>query len=118
MSRDRIWRSNTAGRRGGNLTGVSVLATEVTAKRLELLSELVPRAGVIALLVTRTARVPSVSFKRCGKRHERRECSSLSSRPAPRTRSMPLSARSMNWAAGALLVGADPFLSGRREQLV
>ena len=31
---------------------------------------------------------------------------------------MPLSARSMNWAAGALLVGADPFLSGRREQLV
>jgi putative ABC transport system substrate-binding protein len=38
-------------RPGGNLTGVSVLATEVTAKRLELLSELVPRAGVIALLV-------------------------------------------------------------------
>ena len=41
-------------RPGGNLTGVSVLATEVTAKRLELLSELVPRAGVIALLVNPT----------------------------------------------------------------
>src|SRR5207248_9251412 len=38
-------------RPGGNLTGVSFGANEVAAKRLELLSELVPRAGVIALLV-------------------------------------------------------------------
>jgi putative ABC transport system substrate-binding protein len=36
---------------GGNLTGVSFLNTELTPKRLELLSELVPQAGVIALLV-------------------------------------------------------------------
>jgi putative ABC transport system substrate-binding protein len=35
----------------GNLTGVSFVADELTAKRLELLSELVPRAGAIALLV-------------------------------------------------------------------
>src|SRR5205814_9936534 len=32
-------------RPGGNLTGVSFVADELTAKRLELLSELVPRAG-------------------------------------------------------------------------
>src|SRR4051794_33327569 len=39
-------------RPGGNLTGVSQIGDEgLTAKRLELLSELVPRAGVIALLV-------------------------------------------------------------------
>jgi putative ABC transport system substrate-binding protein len=38
-------------RPGGNLTGISVLATELNPKRLELLSELVPQAGVIALLV-------------------------------------------------------------------
>src|SRR6185295_1355841 len=37
-------------RPGGNLTGVSS-TDDVTAKRLELLSELVPRARVIALLV-------------------------------------------------------------------
>src|SRR5438270_6830255 len=36
---------------GGNVTGFSIMATEVAPKRLELLSELVPRAGVIALLV-------------------------------------------------------------------
>ena len=38
-------------RPGGNLTGVSMLIDGLTAKRLELLYELVPRAGVIALLM-------------------------------------------------------------------
>jgi putative ABC transport system substrate-binding protein len=38
-------------RPGGNLTGVSAMNTEMTPKRLELLSELVPQAKVIVLLV-------------------------------------------------------------------
>src|SRR5439155_5324516 len=38
-------------RPGGNLTGVGILMTELMPKRLELISELVPQAGVIALLV-------------------------------------------------------------------
>src|SRR4029077_17039296 len=38
-------------RPGGNLTGFSVMATEVWPKRLELLSELIPRTRVIGLLV-------------------------------------------------------------------
>src|SRR5258707_1354075 len=38
-------------RPGGNLTGVPFLTADLTSKRLELLSELVPRARVIALLV-------------------------------------------------------------------
>jgi ABC-type uncharacterized transport system substrate-binding protein len=38
-------------RPGGNLTGVSTMLAELTAKRLELLSELVPQAKLIALLV-------------------------------------------------------------------
>src|SRR6202023_1482346 len=38
-------------RPGGNLTGVSLLANELMPKRIELLSELVPQAKVIALLV-------------------------------------------------------------------
>jgi putative tryptophan/tyrosine transport system substrate-binding protein len=36
---------------GGNLTGFSILVVELHPKRLELLSELVPQAKVIALLV-------------------------------------------------------------------
>ena len=38
-------------RRGGNLTGVNLLSTELTAKRLELLREMLPRASRIAVLV-------------------------------------------------------------------
>src|SRR5207248_1603841 len=38
-------------RPGGNLTGVSFIAIELTSKRLELLAELVPQGSVIALLV-------------------------------------------------------------------
>jgi len=38
-------------RPGGNLTGVTILSTELMPKRLQLLSELVPQHGMIALLV-------------------------------------------------------------------
>ena len=38
-------------RPGGNVTGISSLADQLDAKRLELLRELVPQARVIALLV-------------------------------------------------------------------
>src|SRR6516165_9448721 len=38
-------------RPGGNLTGVTFIMTELLPKRLELLSELVPQARAIALLV-------------------------------------------------------------------
>jgi putative ABC transport system substrate-binding protein len=41
-------------RPGGNLTGISSMSIELTPKRVELLTELVPRAGVIALLVNPT----------------------------------------------------------------
>src|SRR5262249_29727808 len=38
----------------GNLTGVNLLSTELTAKRLELLREMLPRASRIAVLVNPT----------------------------------------------------------------
>src|SRR5260370_40785642 len=37
-------------RPGSNLTGVSILTVELISKRIQLLSELVPQAGVITLL--------------------------------------------------------------------
>jgi putative ABC transport system substrate-binding protein len=45
-------------RPGGNVTGITVLNTEVLAKRLELLRELVPRAKSIAVLRSSSNLVP------------------------------------------------------------
>jgi ABC-type uncharacterized transport system substrate-binding protein len=42
-------------RPGGNVTGVTILSGALTAKRLELLRELVPRAGPIGVLVNPTS---------------------------------------------------------------
>jgi putative ABC transport system substrate-binding protein len=51
-------------RPGGNLTGVTTLNTELEPKRLELLHELMPRAGIIALLVNPTSPILAASAKK------------------------------------------------------
>ncbi len=102
----------------GNLTGVGFGGGELTAKRLELLSELVPRARVIALLVN-----PNVS-------NVERVIRDV--QEAARTKGLQLHvlkagseseidtafASLVQLHADALVVSADPFLSNRREQLV
>jgi putative ABC transport system substrate-binding protein len=105
-------------RPGGNLTGVNILADELTAKRLELLSELVPQAQVIALLVNlnsaaveRTVRDVQAAARVKGVQLPILKAGSESEIDAAFASLVQLQ-------AGALLVGADPFLSSRREQLV
>src|SRR5262249_26088364 len=44
-------------RPGGNLTGINVFNPEVTAKRMELLRELVPHLARIAVLVNRLTQI-------------------------------------------------------------
>jgi putative ABC transport system substrate-binding protein len=65
-------------RPGGNITGFTNIATELMPKLVELLTELVPQAEAIALLVTRTTRIPRTASKTRGREHGRRWCSSMS----------------------------------------
>ena len=106
-------------RPGGNLTGVSFIPNELTAKRLELLSELVPQARVIALLVnpinsTNTERVIRDVQEAARTKGLQLHVLKASSESEIDTAFASL----VQLHAGALVVGADPFLSGQREQLV
>jgi putative ABC transport system substrate-binding protein len=105
-------------RPGGNLTGVSILTLEMMPKRLELISELVPKARTIALLVNPNnpnadpiirgaqvaARTKGVGLKivRAGSESEIDAAF----------------ASLIQLQAGALLVGTDPLFTSRREQMV
>ena len=106
-------------RPGGNVTGVSWLGGELTSKRLELASELVPQARAIALLVNpnspqQTERVV----------HDMQEAAR-----AKGVQLLVLNASSesdidaafasvVQGHAGAIVVTAEPFINSRRQQIV
>jgi ABC-type uncharacterized transport system substrate-binding protein len=105
-------------RPSGNLTGVSFLDVELMQKRLELLSELVPQAGVIALLVNpnnpnaeRVMRDVQEAARAKGVQLPIQNASSESEIDTAFASLVQLK-------ADALIVGADAFFSSRREQLV
>ena len=106
-------------RPGGNLTGVNFFTGELTAKRLELLRELVPAASRVAVLVNPDN--PTIV-----------DSTLRDLEPAARAIGLQIQVvnastiREINEAfttlarerPDALLVGIDPFFNGRRVQLV
>jgi putative ABC transport system substrate-binding protein len=101
-------------RPGGNLTGVSLLANELMPKRLQLLSELVPQAKLIALLVNPGP--PNNDDLREAARAKGIQLHILKAGTESEIDSAFASFVQLH--AGALLVGADLFFFGRREQLL
>jgi putative tryptophan/tyrosine transport system substrate-binding protein len=105
-------------RPGGNLTGVSPMMTELMPKRLELLSELVPQAGVIALLVDPN----NVSGER--RIRDTQEAARAKGVELPILKASTESeiddalGSLAQLRAGALVVDPDPFFGTRREQIV
>ena len=105
-------------RPGGNLTGISALSTELTPKRLELLSELAPQARVIALLVN-PDNPTAESIIRDAQGAARAKGVQLQILKAGAESEMDTAfATLVRLQAGALIVGADPFFFSRRDQLV
>jgi putative ABC transport system substrate-binding protein len=104
-------------RPGGNLTGVSI-ADDLTAKRLELLSELVPRAKVIGVLVNQNS-LGSERVIRDVQEAARTKGLQIHVLKASSESEIDTAFASLvQLHAGALVVASDPFLSSRREQLV
>jgi putative tryptophan/tyrosine transport system substrate-binding protein len=109
--------SNLA-RPGGNLTGFSNINVELTPKRRELLSELVPETKVIALLVN-PKNPNSKSIIR-----DMPEAASARGVQLPILKAGTESEIDAAFAtlvelhAGGLIVAGDPFFFSRREQLL
>jgi putative ABC transport system substrate-binding protein len=104
-------------RPGGNLTGISFLTVELAPKRLDLISELVPQAGVIALLVN--PNLPTID----GLIRTVQEAARAKGVQLPVLKAATESEIDAAFAAlvqlhaSALLIGGDAFLASRREQL-
>jgi putative ABC transport system substrate-binding protein len=105
-------------RPGGNITGVNVLASDLTAKRLELLEEVVPKATVIAMLTNRnsaTAEVNAAAVKEAARRSGRQV---VMVKAGAESEFETAFATLVQQQTGALLVDADPFFWTRGEALV
>jgi putative ABC transport system substrate-binding protein len=104
-------------RPGGNLTGVASLNAEVGPKRLELIHELVPTATTIALLVNPTN--PNAENQTTDMQAATRTLGlELHILHASNERDFDAVFTSLvQLRAGALVIGADPFFSGRIERL-
>ena len=105
-------------RPGGNLTGVSFLATQLEEKRLGLLHELVPNAAVIAALLN-PASPTAQSQARVLETAARVLRLRLHVVHASNDSEIDTAfATLVQQRVGAVVVTADPFLFSRRERLV
>ncbi len=105
-------------RPGGNLTGVSIMGPELMQKRLELLSELVPQAGVIGLLVNPDNPLTKAMIRDVQEAARAKGVQLDILKASTESEIETAFASFVQLQAGGLVVGADPFFNIRREQLV
>jgi putative ABC transport system substrate-binding protein len=105
-------------RPGGNITGVTLLAAELNPKRLQLVRELVPQAGLIALLVNpHNANVERV-IRGVQEPAAATGVQILILKAGSDGEINAAFASLVQRQAGALLIATDVFLNSRRDQLV
>ena len=103
-------------RPGGNLTGVSILAVDLTLKRLEVLCELVPQARVIALLVNPNNANPWIGDVQEAVRMKGMQLEIM--KASTENEIDAAFAVLVQRHADALIIGDDVFFTSRHEQLV
>jgi putative ABC transport system substrate-binding protein len=106
-------------RPGGNLTGVTLFGDELNPKRLELISELVPQARVIALLVNPNNPLAAASAK-SAHMQEAARAKGVQLRILNASSESEIDAAFatlVELRAGALVIDTDLLFFGRREQL-
>ncbi|MFL6796540.1 MAG: ABC transporter substrate-binding protein [Xanthobacteraceae bacterium] len=105
-------------RPGGNATGVSLLTTQLEAKRLGILHELAPGAEIIGVLLN-PENPPSVSQESDISEGARSINRGIEVAHASKPNQLETAFASLvRYGVKALLVGADPFFDTQRERLV
>jgi putative ABC transport system substrate-binding protein len=105
-------------RPGGNITGVSLFSGELEAKRLELLHELIPAAAVIGLLVNPNFPGSDVQLRDAQKAARTLGLQLIVASASSEREFDTAFATLVHQRAGALVVGADAFFLGLRDQIV
>jgi putative ABC transport system substrate-binding protein len=105
-------------RPGGNLTGVSILAGDLAPKRLELLSELVPQARVIALLVNPDNPYAEITVRETQEAARVKGVQLAILKAGTEGEIDTAFATLVQRQAGALFISGDPLFTTRRDQLV
>ena len=105
-------------RPGGNLTGVSILFVELTSKRFELLSELVPEAKVMALLVNPKNQNAEQIINDVQQAAHAKGVQVHTVKATTETEIDAAFASVGQLHVGGLVVGSDVFFDSQREQLV
>jgi putative tryptophan/tyrosine transport system substrate-binding protein len=106
-------------RPSGNLTGVSSLINETVAKRVEILREVAPSAGLVALLTNPANPVPAAAEVTEAQRAARiLGVDMLILNVGTLSEIEAAFATISGQRAGALLVGVDAFFRNQREQIV
>ncbi len=105
-------------RPGGNVTGVSVITTELGAKRLELLHQLVPKATTIGVLVNPNYADSDLQRQALQQAAARiKQNIHFASAGTQPDIDAALSTLAQN-GADALFIANDPFFNTQRDQLV
>jgi putative ABC transport system substrate-binding protein len=105
-------------RPGGNITGMSILVHDLTPKRLELISEMVPQSAVLALLIN-PANATHEGLATNVQQVAREKGVQLAILRA--TNESEIAAAYASLAerhAGALILGPDALFTARRDQVV
>jgi putative ABC transport system substrate-binding protein len=105
-------------RPGGNVTGVSLVTSELMAKRLEILREVVPSAALIGVLLYPTSATTELQ-ERDLEAAARNVAQQLLILYAGNEREIDAAfAAAADKGVGAIIVGANAFFHSRRDQLV
>jgi putative ABC transport system substrate-binding protein len=105
-------------RPGGNITGITLLGTEIAAKRLGLLLELVPRAAVIAVLANPKNPISEPQIVDLQAAARTLGCQLFVLKASSESVLPVVFAAIEQQRADALLVAADPFFDDRRALIV